>query len=245
MKILSMLADHDPRTGLPMIVTAHFETGGVRGTICFAQELPGAPVVITVRLDGLYEQFSPQMFDWEIREYPVGFSEYPDFPCSDLGGVHEPAPCPVPSRRGGRGIFPCYGNLGERLGLLKATSEPQVFTDDVLDLFGPYSPIGRSVVIQETVRRGLPVSCANIEYQGITLQTLRAGFGTNLNGDVIFRRQEGRSGTTLQVDLYTACNATNSPIVDDSPLRWYLRAGTCDRIGPVRYVKHYVLHTCC
>ena len=218
-----------------MSVTAHFETGGVRGTICFTQEFPGASVIITVRLYGLEEQFAPQEFDWNIHEYPVGFSEYPDFPCSnsELGGIYEPASCPIEPRPGHRGVPICYGNLGERHGLLKATSEPQVFTDNVLDLFGPYSPIGRSVVLRDTVRRNNPFTCANIEYQGITLQTLRAGFGSNLNGDVIFRRQEGRSGTTLQVDLFTACNATE-PFIDGPPLGWYLRTGTCDNIGPVR-----------
>ena len=220
-------ADYDPRTGPGMSVTAHFEMGGIRGKICFDQADFGSPVVITVELDGLKSQYAPQRFDWQILEYPVPFSKYPDFPCSDLGDTYEPFPC-EPDQID---TPPCCGNLGQRLGLLRATSKPQVFTDDDLNLFGAFSPIGRSIVLRDTVREGIPIACANIEYQGISLQTLRAGFsGPELNGDVIFRRQNGRAGTTFHVDLYSACNHT---LLDGSDLNWSLRTGTCDNIGGV------------
>jgi hypothetical protein len=205
-----------------MSVVARFETGGVRGEICFFQASEFGPVEITVRLNGLKEQYEPQIFDWEIRQYPIRYSEYPDYPCDDeaLGNVYEPEP----------GCFgaTCSGNLGDRHGRLAAISEPQKFTDNVLSLFGPNSIIGRPLVIREAIRRANPVTCANIGYQGISLMTLRAGFNGQLNGDVIFRRQNGRSGTTFNVDLYDACNAT---LLDGTPLRWSLRVGSCD--GPV------------
>lgn len=212
-----------------MSVSAYFETGGVRGEICFTQPEPGANVTITVKLRGL-DQYEPQTFNWNIHEFPIRYSEYIDFPCSQgiTGRVFGDADlCPDVVMNVDRN---CQGALGERLLSLDPTSEPQVFTDNVLNLFGPYSPIGRSIVIRDSVRGGNPLTCANIEYQGISMQTLRADFGENLQGDVIFRRQSGRAGTTLRYRLFPTCD---SILVDGPTLRWYLRTGTCDNIGEV------------
>ena len=213
-KTTTVPADYDPRQGPGMSLTAHFETGGIRGKICFSQPDPGVDVTITVELEGL-DQFLPQRIGWGISTFPVKFSEYPDFPCaqSDIGGTVDP-----------------YGDLSGRHGGIRSDVDgPQVFVDkaDDLSLFGPNSPVGRPVVLYSN--RGPPIACANIEYQGISLQTLRASFnGPNLMGEVIFRRQNGRSGATLNVALYEACN---SSLVDIGKLNWYLRVGSCD--GPV------------
>ena len=210
-----------------MSIVAHFETAGVRGDICFYQPEPGAPVEITVKLEGLGEQFFSQSFDWGISEYPVQFGAYPDFPCSDdaLGNIYEPIACPENVSENCR-----YGDLGERLGQISYTGGKQMFTDGVLDLYGPNSPIGRSIVLRRTTSNTNPLTCANIEYQGISLHTLRAGFDGQLNGDVILRRQNGRSGVTLNVDLFTSCIGPNP---GPGPLMWSLRHGTCDNIGAV------------
>lgn len=209
-----------------MSIVAKFEMGGVRGEICFYQKRPGTNVTITVKLEGL-EQFAPEEFPWDIHTYPVKFGLYPDFPCSaeDLGMEYM---CVIDQ--------PCeYGNLDGRHGPLVSTNMKQVFEDDVLNLYGWESPIGRSIVIK---REGTfePWICANIEYQGISLSTLRAPFdngGGNLNGDVIFRRANGRPGTTLNVCLNRQCDAT---FPDGAELDWYLRTGSCSNystLGPV------------
>ena len=206
-----------------MSIVAKFEMGGVRGEICFYQTQPGANVTITVKLEGL-DQFAPEKFPWDIHTYPVKFGLYPDFPCADLGMVHI---CEADE--------PCSGDLDSRHGPLDSTNMMQVFEDNVLDLYGWLSPIGRSIMIK---REGTsqPWICANIEYQGTALSTLRAAFdngGGNLNGDVIFRRANGRSGTTLNVCLSPQCNVTFT--VGDE-LDWYLRTGSCSNystLGPV------------
>ena len=216
-----------------MSLTAYFNMGGIRGEICFTQAEPSANVTITVKLDGL-RQFEPQPFDWNIHEQPVRFSEYLDFPCSELttGGVYGPeSECDQQTNLVG-GL--CLGAVASRVGSLVSTSTRQVYSDGVLSLFGPYSPVGRSVVIRDTVRGGLPIACANIEYQGISLQTLRAGFSGELHGDVILRRQNGRPGTTLRVELRPSCGSSLSTAEGMQPqLRWELRNGTCDDIGTV------------
>ena len=228
------LADHDPRVGPGMSVSARFEMAGIRGEICFTQPYPGADVTITVKLKGL-EQYEPQEFDWSIHEFPVEFTEYLDFPCAPtrVGRIYGDPDLCAGDRQNvvERG---CIGNVGFRNSPLKATSEPQVFTDRNLTLFGPDSPIGRSIVISSTLRIP-PIACANIKYQGIKLHTYRAGLNDGLSGDVILRRQNGRSGTTLRAEFTASCDS-NLQITVDQPLPellWYLRSGTCDNIGPV------------
>ena len=81
------------------------------------------------------------------------------------------------------------------------------------------------------IGRNIPQTCANIEYTGISLQTLRAGFNSSyLNGEVILRRQNGRSGMTFNVNLYSGCNGS---VVGPGPLSWSLNRGKCDMIGEV------------
>lgn len=221
-----------------MSVTAYFEMAGIRGDICFTQSAPGENVTITVKLKGL-EQFEGQKITWFIHQFPVRYSEYPDFPCGmrSLGQLlGDPAECiPFVSASGN-----CIGSLAVRHGSLDPTNETRTFTDNMLTLFGPDSIVGRSIVLRNT-NRGSEFSCANIEYQGITLQTLRAEFqGGNLGGEVIFRRQDGRAGTTLQVEVYPSCNETYCPIDTPCPdLDWSLRSGTCSNIGPVSH--HFLL----
>ena len=210
---------------------AKFEMGGVKGSVCFTQDHPSDPVTITVKLNGL-EQFAPEMYPWGVYEYPIKFGNYPDFPCSDLGSIYNPPiPCPVNDT--------CiYGNFTEKHGRLRSTNMAQVFKNNETTLFGPNSLVGRSVCIQRD--NGEPYICANIEYQGISLQAMRAAFGgignfsSNLTGDVIFRRANGRSGTTLNVCLSANCGY--SP--PDETINWSLRTGTCDNLGPVS------IHTC-
>lgn len=219
-----------------MNIVAFFQTGNLRGEICFYQAEPGANVTITVKLKGL-DQFYPQSFGWMIATYPTQFVNYPLFPCSDdaLGPVYSPVDCPVNTSAN------CvYGDLGERLGLISSTTTTQTFSDSVLDLYGPNSPIGRSIILRRENENRIPLACANIGYQGLSMTTLRAGYNGLLNGDVIMRRPNGRSGVTLNVDLFSGCNVTgvnpdDLPLIDGSPLRWSLRSGSCNNIGPVSH----------
>ena len=229
--LFSCCTDYDPRVGPGMSIVAKFEMGGVRGSVCFTQDHPSDPVTITVKLDGL-EQFAPEMYPWGVYQYPVKFGNYPDFPCSDLGSFFEPnISCPA-------NVTCAYGNFTGKHGPLQSTNMAQVFGDSLITLFGPNSLVGRSVCIQR--ENGLPFICANIEYQGISLQAMRAAFGgignssSNLTGDVIFRRANGRSGTTLNVCLNTNCGYSPPATAID----WSIRTGTCDNPGPVS------IHTC-
>lgn len=213
-----------------MNIVARFDMNGLSGDICFYQAEPGAPVTITVKLNGL-DQIYPHSYDWMIASYPIRFVNYPDFPCSDamLGEVYDPIDCPENKSEN------CvYGDLGERLGpITSTTNKSQTLVDDVLDLYGPNSPIGRSIVLRRQGNNMIPFACANIEYQGISMTTLRAGYNDLVNGDAILRRANGRSGMTLNVDLFTACNGTGLVNDDGTPLNWYLRSGSCENPGPV------------
>ena len=204
------------------------------GDISFYQPERSANVEITVDLQNL-DLYYPQSFSWSIREYPLPYGRFPFFPCTDadLGDVYAPIDCPDNTSQN------CvYGNLGERLGPIRSTENKiQTFSDDVLDLYGPNTPIGRSIVIErETV-----LACANIDYTGISLQTLRAGFNSPaLHGEVILRRQNGRPGTTFYAELYPGCDGIDL----GASLSWSLNRGNCDDIGPVSvllHIKFYLL----
>ena len=205
-----------------MNVIARFYMDEIIGDISFYQPERGANVEITVDLQNL-DRFYPQSFSWSIREYPVPYGMFDFFPCADLGAVYAPIPCPANTSQN------CvYGNLGERLGPILSTeiNRTQTFSDSVLDLYGPNTPIGRSIVIErETV-----LACANIDYTGISLQTLRAGFNSPaLHGEVILRRQNGRPGMTFSVEFYPGCDGIDL----GANLSWSLNRGNCEDVGPV------------
>ena len=213
--------------------------GGVSGTIQFYQPEPGQPVQIHVQLTGL-DQFTDR-YPWRVYMYPVRFGLLRDFPCSaqEVGERYDPT---------GVGNPPNYdeacandtdncqvGDLSGKLGTL-TDQDWQSFTDSRLSLFGPQSIVGRSIVIQ---RQGPPETrwvCANIEYNGVKLQTTRFPFSDGpLQGDVIFRRVKGRDDVKILVDLYRIDNGSVNSINHN----WNLRTGTpgedgnCDAVGHV------------
>ena len=204
-----------------MNVIARFNMAELLGDISFYQPERGANVEITVDLRNL-DRFYPQGFNWSIREYPVPYAMSDYFPCADLGAVYVPIACPDNTSQN------CvYGNLGERLGPIRSTeNKAQTLSDNILDLYGPNTPIGRSIVIE----RETELACANIDYTGISLQTLRAGFNSPaLHGEVILRRQNGRSGMTFYGEFYPGCDGIDL----GTDLSWSLNRGSCEDVGAV------------
>lgn len=213
--------------------------GGVRGSIQFYQAFPGEPVRIHVNLDGL-DQFSDR-YPWHIHDFPVRFGLLRDFPCSaeEVGGHYDPT---------GVGNNENYtelcaanpdncevGDLGGKLGALVNNQPWQSFDDPRLSLFGPQSIVGRSIVIHRQGPGEPRWVCANIEYNGVRLITMRAPFQNGpLQGDIIFRRVEGRADTTISVDLYRIDNGS----LDSMNHSWNLRVGAPDENGNCGTLGH-------
>lgn len=236
LSVSQFVADHDPRVGPGITLKAHFEMGGIRGEFALHQPEPGAPVTYTFDVTGLEQYESQAISEYNILSNPVQFVEYPDFPCANLGLVMGP-PDVCTAMNPEQTAKECPGRIGFRNAAPLNTSRgagPLTVTDTgegALDLYGPYSPLGRPIVIGTSARTQSPIACANIGYQGTSLFTLRAGFSDTLQGDVILRRQNGLPGATIRVQLGASCTATLvSPL---PPLDWYLRSGTCDDPGSV------------
>ena len=210
---------------------------GISGNICFYRH---AQVLLFNHCQTKWSGSNiPTVFDWMIATYPIQYVNYPTSLQMICLETYSPIECPYPFN-----TSTCvYGDLGERLGPITSTTTTQTFVDNVLDLYGPNSPIGRSIVLKRQNNNRIEFACANIDYQGISLTTLRAGYNDLVNGDAVLRRANGRSGTTLNVDLFTACNSTGVANDDGSPLNWYLRSGSCDNPGPVsKYMYMFLSH---
>lgn len=186
---------------------------GIQGTIQFYQRSQSSDVVITVKLNGL-SQYGNEMWGWHIHDFSINWGLLEQNPCSsaNIGGHYDPE---------NRSSNPNYrtlcaandslcevGDLGSRHGRLRFSQSSYRFVDTKLNLYGPYSPIGRSVLIHRTY--GFRYACANIEYDGEnSLETYRATFPCNpyeqspsFQGEIIMRRSGSRCGVNLEVNLY-------------------------------------------
>lgn len=193
--------------------TAYFEMNGVKGTVAISQNGLYDPAKITVQLSGLPRQNVPnQKFDWEIHEYPVRYSLLRDFPCSaeEVGEIFDPwntldNPLYDTDCKNNRSNC-AVGDLGGKVGYLLNTNTLQSFRYPGLQLRGPFSPVGRSIVIFYYLNDNttLPLACANIERQGLKIVTLKATFREpgRVQGDVFLRYVDGRSEVTIYADLY-------------------------------------------
>ena len=183
---------------------------GIRGVIQFYQEAVTEPVLITVDLEGL-DQFNGPL-TWHIHDYPIVYSQMEDNACNLVGGHYDPL------NRAENGSYtqlcmadPSFcevGDLSGRLGNLPNRQRYQnVFEDAELTLFGPYSSIGRSVVLHRAAD-GVRVACANLGLQGtgcVLEDILRADFGQDsvISGSVVIRKAQGTAYVIVYADLYS------------------------------------------
>lgn len=203
------------RTDIPYSVGAHFDMSGIKGTIGFYQPAQGEPVTVTVDITGL-DQFTDETWGWHVHEYSINWALLERNPCSSrhIGGHYDPenqANAPNYEALCSMNQSLCeVGDLSGRLGYLRRNQTFYTFIDNHLDLYGPYSPIGRALVIHR--ENGFRYACANIEYDGHQrLETYRAAFPCNVKeqspvfqGEVIMRRSAQRCGVSLDVNLYRA-----------------------------------------
>lgn len=218
-------------------VVARFDMNGVKGYIQFYQPNAGAPVTITVDLWGLDEY--AEAYQWHIHEFPIYYPGLNRFPCSEkyLGGHYDPLGAANDSdytARCAANPDNCeVGDLSGRLGPIKPKRERQEFVDEGLDLCGPLSPLGRSIVLHRMGAAGRWV-CASlglgVPYSGARVQTAKYIFNGLFQGEILFRRVEGVS--LFETFLFASDNITT--VMGLNETLWSLRRGTCDNPGLVR-----------
>lgn len=219
-----------PTTGRAILVAAYFDMNGIQGSAAFYQEKEGEPVTITLSLDGLNQFDGNEMWGWHAHEYPINWAHLERNPCGSqhIGGHYDPenrASDPDYAQLCMNNASLCeVGDFSGRHGRLRGNQSVYTFTDNTLNLYGPYSIIGRSLLIHRT--NGFRYACTNIEYNGIsTIQTYRAAFPCNVKqqspvfqGEVIMRRSALRHGVTLEASLYRVDGGLTNITHD-----WYLK----------------------
>lgn len=207
---------------------------GLRGTVSFFQRRStDRSVKIAVNMRGLqHVNDSAARFGWHVHEYPVTFGLLQDMPCSEqqVGDHYDPLD---------RSSSPTYdvdcrnrkdlcevGDLAGKFGPLQPSQSVYTFEDVNMNLYSSFSPVGRSIVIHQS--DGSRFACANIEYDGdAQVETYRAPFpNPPLQGDIILKRQVGKVGVTLHVELY---RVDSGPV--DVQLGWSLRVGAPNEDG--------------
>ena len=191
-------------------VQAVFDMGGVRGYIQFSQKAPGEPVEIHANLEGL-DQFADS-YPWHVHNFPVRTGLLRDYPCSnaEVDGHYDPLNAFTNDTQYAIDCNPnnpsaCeVGDFSNKLGYLRNDLQWQTFVDSELDLYGPYSIIGRSLVIHRGSQPQNRWICANIEYLGARVDIIRASLvGDNqMQGDVIIHKVAGRDDATIYLDVW-------------------------------------------
>ena len=221
---------------------------GVNGTLTLYQEHRNAPVQLHVNLDGL-DQYPAERFPWHVHMYPVDFSLLQDFPCSlaaigdhyDPFGVAVGLDTAVYDARCRADVNNCeIGDFSRKLGFL-TPERSQYFTDPDLSLFGPLTPIGRSVLIHRG--GGERWLCANFELHGVKILSLKYNFQNGpFEGDVVIRRIEGRDESKILVDIYRRFQEVDQPLASSNH-SWSLRKGTlgenCTGLGAVSALSNF------
>lgn len=233
-----------PDLRLPYSVVAHFDMNGIRGNVTFSQANYHAPVSVVAKFDGLDQFGEDEQWGWHVHDFPINFGLLEEFPCttSSVGGHFDPD-----NRRDNanytedcspESMEECeLGDLSGRFGPLSPSQSMYQFVsqDNDINLYGPDSFVGRSIVIHR--QDGFRVACANIEYNGRNrLETFIARFPNDiymqqntLQGDIVLRRSSKRLGMSLMGLLF---RVDGGPV--DTRHNWNLRQGTCDSLSNVR-----------
>ncbi|KAG7268634.1 hypothetical protein CRUP_016576 [Coryphaenoides rupestris] len=185
-----------------------FGPGLSRGQVQFSQNLSQGHTVLNVSLTGL----NAQAGGYHVHVLPINSSSAE--PCSSENIMGHFNPFFVMSLDPGVGTVDQYetGDISGKFGLLTGLNESNVlYMDSNLHLFGPYSILGRSLVIH--YENGSRMQCANIRAEDRTDSPwvfAKAVFNNRVLGTVMLSQQTFPDGTngdlTAEADLRSSLN---------------------------------------
>ncbi|XP_068176652.1 uncharacterized protein cusr [Antennarius striatus] len=187
--------------------------GMITGQIYFSQAVPQGPTTINVSLMNL--NFSAGGYHVHVLPIIPGSAD----PCSNANilGHYNPFNFNISeSPEPGVGTVDQYeiGDLSGKFGTLNGLDESlAVFMDPYLPLSGPYSVVGRSIVVHYP--NGSRLQCANIisnKSSEAHLITAQAVFSGSVNGTVKLNQQMFTDGSTcdviIEINLQTLVRET-------------------------------------
>lgn len=190
-------------------VEANFNMDGVRGSIKISQRHSLEAASVSFNLFGLESNTKHQ----SIRELPLMARTSSDNGklCSNLGSVYDPYRGQRPSSNpGDRQTIDMFevGNLSSKYdGLSVVDSEYEdhymaEYIDLSLQLFGPTTIVGRSVLIHKN--NGDPWVCSNLMYADESVSLAAATFHYPVVGRVYFQQlaNDPSSETSVLVEVY-------------------------------------------
>jgi Cu/Zn superoxide dismutase len=173
---------------------------GVSGSVRFYQLSPYDPTQVTVTLRGLQQRFN----GYHVHEYPVGPPSlgFPD-KCGEAftGGHWNPTAISNPGRTSDQFEI---GDLSGKFGGLSGLDEISAdYTDPNVPLFGPFSVIGRSIVIHLDDRNGTRSVCSDIQRTRQILQIVTNFSSASFSGNVTFSQpaDDPYAETTITVAI--------------------------------------------
>eukprot|EP00117_Sycon_ciliatum_P009137 scpid34776/ scgid11551/ Superoxide dismutase [Cu-Zn] len=189
--------------------TAVFDYGGVRGRVELNQQSPWDNTIVSVQLNGLMMMAG----GYHIHEWPVPWldllSTLPPLStrfCGSqaVGGHYNPFSASTPLPPGLTQDFYEVGDLSAKFGgLAGLNSLNATYSDTYITLFGPYSVVGRSIVLHNDIASSPRWQCATILLESTTLSVARAYFTGSVVGSIWFIQDESSkpSDTTVFSDL--------------------------------------------
>lgn len=198
---------------LPLEAVSVFDENGVTGSVRFYQRSPYDPTEVTVRLRGLNQLAA----GYHVHEYPVGpQSVGSPLKCSNIytGGHWNPTNV---IESGDTSDQFEIGDLSGKFGSLSGLSEiSATYSDPNIPLFGPFSIIGRSIVVHRP--DGSRWLCSDVQRSGQVLRVVTEFQTESFTGNVTFTQpaDDPYAETTIVVQIDVLEMLQPPPVVSSS-----------------------------
>ena len=199
----------------PLEAISVFNDQGVSGSVRFYQPSPYDQTQVSVSLRGLQQRFD----GYHVHEYPVGPSSLgsPDKCNATFTGGHwNPTSISISGRTSDQFEI---GDLSGKFGGLSGLDEISAnYTDPNVPLFGPFSVIGRSIVIHLDDQGGSRSLCSDIQRTRQILQIVTNFTSDSFSGSVTFSQpaDDPYAETTITVAIIVNQMLQPPPVVVSS-----------------------------